>query len=85
MVRHYAVTNRHSTAIALQVLDATPVARNDKVTVQSALTPQPATTRWNDQAGTVAWQQDLAAGASAEFSARHLIRYPQDANLSSSQ
>lgn len=85
VVRRYAVTNRHSTAIALQVLDATPVARNDKVTVQSELTPQPATTRWNDQAGTVAWQQDLAAGASAEFSASHLIRYPQDANLSSSQ
>eukprot|EP01032_Pedospumella_encystans_P033881 gene33881-38288_t len=31
--------------------------------------------------GTVAWQQALAAGGSAQFSAEHTIRYPKDADV----
>ncbi|MEG0919875.1 MAG: DUF4139 domain-containing protein [Comamonas sp.] len=85
VAHRYAITNRHSNAITLQVLEAAPVARNDKITVKSQFNPEPRTQRWNEQAGMVEWQQALAAGATAEFSATHEIRYPQDLQVDESQ
>lgn len=78
VTRRFQVDNRHDRAIELQVVDAAPVSRNDQIRVQSQYNPQPATTRWNDRNGMIAWQQTLAAGASASFEARHQIRHPQD-------
>lgn len=79
--RAYSVENRHKAAITLQVLHASPVSRNEKIEVESRYQPQPAETAWNRTPGTVAWQQPLAAGATAQFSAEHTIRYPKDIEL----
>ena len=40
---------------------------------------------WNRNPGTVAWQQPLAAGATAQFSAEHTIRYPKDLDVQERQ
>ena len=61
------------------------MARSDKITMQSHYSPEPRSLRWRDQAGMVEWQQSLAAGATAEFSAQHDIRYPQDLQINESQ
>lgn len=79
--RAYSVDNRHKTGITLQVLHAAPVSRNEKIEVESRYQPQPTDTAWNRSPGTVAWQQSLAAGATARFSAEHTIRYPKDIEL----
>lgn len=79
--RSYSVENRHKTAITLQVLHAAPVSRNEKIEVESRYQPQPTDMAWNRSPGTVAWQQPLAAGATAQFSAEHTIRYPKDIEL----
>lgn len=80
--RAYSVENRHkSGSITLQVLHAAPVSRNEKIEVESRYQPQPADMAWNRTPGTVAWQQPLAAGATAHFSAEHTIRYPKDIEL----
>lgn len=79
--RAYSVENRHTTAITLQVLHAAPVSRNEKIEVESRYQPQPAETAWNRTPGTAAWLQPLAAGATAQFSAEHTIRYPKDIEL----
>lgn len=79
--RAYSVENRHKTGITLQVLHAAPVSRNEKIEVESRYQPQPAETAWNRSPGTVAWQQPLAAGTTAQFSAEHTIRYPKDIEL----
>ena len=79
--RRYTVQNRHTTPVQLQVLDAAPVPDNDKVSVESSYQPQPATTRWHDEPGTVAWEQPLAAGATQTFSAKHVISWPKDERL----
>ena len=79
--RAYSVENRHKTAVTLQVLHAAPVSRNEKIEVESRYQPQPADTAWNRTPGTVAWQQPVAAGATAQFSAEHTIRYPKDVEL----
>lgn len=78
VTRRFQVDNRHDRSIELQVVDAAPVSRNEQIRVQSQYSPQPATTRWNERNGMIAWQQTLAAGASASFEARHQIRHPQD-------
>ncbi|MFY3385809.1 DUF4139 domain-containing protein [Paracidovorax sp. MALMAid1276] len=79
--RAYSVDNRHKTGITLQVLHAAPVSRNEKIEVESRYQPQPAELAWNRSAGTIAWQQPLAAGATAQFSAEHTVRYPKDIEL----
>lgn len=79
--RAYQVENRHKNAVTLQVLHAAPVSRHEKIEVESHYQPQPAELAWNRQAGTIAWQQPLAAGATAQFSAEHTIRYPKDIEL----
>lgn len=79
--RSYQVENRHKSSIDLQVLHATPVSRNEKIEVESRYQPQPTSLAWNQQPGTIAWLQPLAAGATAQFSAEHTIRYPKDIEL----
>ena len=79
--RAYSVENRHKTGITLQVLHAAPVSRNEKIEVESRYQPQPTDLAWNRSAGTIAWQQPVAAGATAQFSAEHTVRYPKDIEL----
>jgi uncharacterized protein (TIGR02231 family) len=79
--RAYSVENRHKESITLQVLHAAPVSRNEKIEVESRYQPQPTELTWNRTPGTVAWEQPLAAGAMAQFSAEHTIRYPKDIEL----
>lgn len=76
--RQFHVENRHSKSIDLQVLDASPISRNDAIEVKSTYTPTPTTTRWNAQPGALAWEQPLAAGATANFAVQHTIRHAKD-------
>ena len=68
-------------ATALQVLDAAPLSQNEQISVQSRYDPPPADSAWNQQPGTIAWSQPLAAGATARFGASHTIRYAKDLRL----
>jgi hypothetical protein len=76
--RSYEVQSRHDRPIALQVLDAAPVSLNEQIGVESTYQPQPASTAWQKQPGAIAWQQDLAPGASARFTARHVLRHDKE-------
>ncbi len=79
--RLFTVENRHRDAITLQVLDAAPVSEHEDVRVESRYQPTPVTQAWNEQPGSVLWEQSLAAGASQRFSAEHLISWPKDTQL----
>lgn len=83
--RSYSVENRHKSSITLQVLHAAPVSRNEKIEVESRYQPAPTDTAWNRTPGTVAWQQPLAAGATAQFSAEHTIRHPKEVDVQERQ
>jgi len=78
VVRSYRIENRHKEPVVLQVLDAAPVSRNEAIEVRSTYQPQPNTTTWAGQPGSIAWQQTLGAGATARFSAEHTIRHSKD-------
>jgi len=77
----YTMENRHAQPVTVQVLDAAPVSRNEAITVQSSYEPTPQDMAWGGQGGTIAWQQELAAGASARFSARHVISHDRDVRV----
>ena len=79
--RLYTVENRHRDGITLQLLDAAPVPEHEDVRVESRYQPEPASKRWNDQPGSVLWQQPLGAGATQRFMAEHVITWPVDARL----
>lgn len=79
--RQFTVENRHREAITLQVLDAAPISEHADVRVESRYQPEPADKAWNQQPGTVLWQQPLAAGATQRFDAEHVITWPKDARL----
>ena len=77
----YRIDNQHASAIELQVLHAAPVSRDAQIEVRSRYTPRPANLGFGGAPGTVLWQHNLAAGASASFAAEHVLRYPKDAQL----
>ena len=79
--RAYLVENRHTTPIAVQVLEAAPVSVDEQVRVTAQFTPQPAELAWNKQPGVALWSLDLGAGQSARVAAEYLISYPKDARL----
>ncbi|MBO7410813.1 MAG: DUF4139 domain-containing protein, partial [Ottowia sp.] len=82
IARTYTIENRHKDAIELQVLDAAPVSEHEDVRVQSSYQPNPTSTEWRQQPGTVLWEHKLAAGGTQKFSASHTITWPKDQNLS---
>ncbi|MEI8327397.1 MAG: DUF4139 domain-containing protein, partial [Betaproteobacteria bacterium] len=79
--RAYTVENRHRTPINLQVLEASPVAIDERVGVQSKFDPKPTSTAWEEQGGVLLWSSSLDAGKTARFTAAYAISYPKDARL----
>jgi len=77
----YRIENRHTAPVTLQVIDAAPVSRNAKIEVESRYAPAPLTSAWEGRPGTIAWQQTLAPGAEARFTAEHTVRHDKDVML----
>ncbi len=83
--RAYTVENRHRTPIALQVLEASPVSIDEKVSVENKFDPKPESLAWNEQPGVALWTAHLDAGKTARFTAAYAIGYPKDARLQESR
>jgi len=75
----YVIENNHKTAVTLQVLEASPVARHEDIRVDSKFTPEATQTSWNKQRGIIAWQLPLEAGKKLKLRADYAISYPKDA------
>jgi uncharacterized protein (TIGR02231 family) len=80
--RVYEVENRHESAIELRVLEASPVSKDEQITVTRQFTPAPQAGDWLDQPGIVAWTQSVAPGQTVRFSADYTISYPKDLAVS---
>jgi uncharacterized protein (TIGR02231 family) len=77
----YTVTSRHKLPVELLVLEATPVAVSDDISVETAFEPQPKLRDWENRRGVVAWEQSLAPGETLKFAAGYTITYPKDAGV----
>ena len=76
--RAYTVENRRRSALQLEVLEATPVSADEKITVTRQFDPAPRPGDWQDQPGVVAWAVTLASGQTQRFTAEYVVSYPKD-------
>jgi len=75
----YIVTSRHKVPVELLVLEASPVAVSDQISVDAAFEPKPKHTDWEEKRGVVAWEQPLLPGETLKFVTDYTIRYPKEA------
>jgi uncharacterized protein (TIGR02231 family) len=83
--RSYTIENRRGVPVLLEVLEAGPVATDERITVTRRFEPAPREGDWQDQPGIVAWVLNLAPGASQRFTAEYTIAHPRDLAVSESR
>ena len=76
--RAFTIENLRKTAASIEVIEASPVAINAEVEVQSKFSPEPTQKDWKAMRGVIAWTQGLNAGQSAMFKADYTVTYPKD-------
>jgi uncharacterized protein (TIGR02231 family) len=74
----YVVTSTHRQPIDVLVLEPTPVSESDKVTVQTALRPEPDVRDWEHRRGLVGWTRTLKPNETARFDVDYVIDYPKE-------
>jgi uncharacterized protein (TIGR02231 family) len=77
----YTVTSRHKGPVELLLLEASPVAVADQISVDAVFEPKPKVQNWEDRRGVVAWERSLAPGETLKFVADYTITYPKDAGV----
>jgi uncharacterized protein (TIGR02231 family) len=74
----FVVTNAHSTAQTVELLDAAPVSQDETVKVTSRYEPAPTTTDWQHRSGVNAWVFKLAPDQSQRVSISQQVDAPKD-------
>ncbi|SDC28731.1 conserved hypothetical protein [Massilia sp. PDC64] len=74
----YVVTSTHRQPIDVLVLEPTPVSESDKVTVKTALRPEPDVRDWEQRRGLVGWMRTLKPNETARFDVDYVIDYPKE-------
>ncbi len=74
----FTVTSRHKSPVKLRVLEASPVVQDEQIELSSQFIPPVSHQDWDGRRGVVAWEQELKAGASQDFSVSYRIRWPKE-------
>ena len=77
----FTITNAHSSAIDIQVLEASPVSTSDNVKIKTTFSPQPNETNWQDKRGVVLWNKKLNANDSAQFTVNYEVSVPKEGQI----
>ncbi|MFN8850320.1 MAG: DUF4139 domain-containing protein, partial [Inhella sp.] len=76
--RAYTLSNASGKPIAVQVLEAGPVAQHQDIQVQSRYVPEPAPGTWRELPGTRLWRLTLAPQESQRLTVSHQLSAPKD-------
>ena len=76
--RAFTIENLRKTAASIEVIEASPVAINAEVDVQSKFAPEPTQKDWKAMRGINAWTQSLNPGQGATFKADYTVTYPKE-------
>jgi len=76
--RGYAIENRHVGPATIELLDAAPVAVDDRIKVTTTFSPEPTEREWQRQPGVARWSFDLAPGQATRVEATHVIAHPKE-------
>ena len=77
----YAIVNQHREAVSVEMLDASPVSRNEAIHVTNAYSPQPTTTEWNKVPGATQWLLTIPPRETTRVSVSHTVTAPKDARV----
>ncbi len=78
----YAVINQHPNAVTVELLDASPVSRNEAIRVTHAYVPQPSATDWNKVPGVAQWTLAIPARDTRRVSISHTVTASKDVIVS---
>ena len=77
----FAITNGHTTAVDVLVLEAGPVSTSDQISVRATYEPKPTVENWEQLRGVVAWRSRLAPKESRRIAVAYTIDYPQEGQV----
>jgi uncharacterized protein (TIGR02231 family) len=77
----YAIVNQHRDAVTVEMLDASPVSRNEAIQVTHTYAPLPSATDWNKIPGVAEWTLAIPAQQTARVSIAHAVTAPRDARV----
>ena len=78
----YAIVNQHPDAVTVELLDASPVSRNEAIQVTHADVPQPSATDWNKLPGVAEWTLAVPARDTRRVSISHTVTAAKDVVVS---
>ncbi len=76
--RAFSIENLRKIAASIEVVEASPVAINTEVDVQSKFAPEPTQKDWKAMRGVNVWTQTLSAGQRTAFKADYAVTYPKE-------
>ena len=76
--RAFTIENLRKSVASIEVIEASPVAINAEVEVQSKFAPEPSQKDWKAIRGVNAWTQSLNPGQGATFKADYTVTYPKE-------
>ena len=79
--RRYLIENHHDRAVTVEVLEATPMALDEKIEVTSKLDPAPLPGDWRDVQGLRAWEFTLAPGKAQKLNADYTVSWPKEMQI----
>jgi uncharacterized protein (TIGR02231 family) len=77
----YVLMSTHRQPVDVLVLEPTPVSESDKVTVKTALRPEPDVREWEHRRGLVGWTRTLKPNETARFDVDYVIDYPKEGTV----
>ena len=78
----YAIVNQHPDAVTVEMLDASPVSRNEAIQVTHAYAPQPGNLEWNKVPGLAEWTLAIPGQQTQRVSISHTVTAPKDTLVS---
>ncbi|WP_431288433.1 DUF4139 domain-containing protein [Roseateles chitinivorans] len=81
VTRQWAIENRRTRPVTVQVLEAAPVGEHADIRVQTQFSPAVTQPDWGNRPGVQLWELLLEPGRTQRFSAVYRISVPKDANV----
>ena len=78
----YAIVNQHPDAVTVEMLDASPISRNEAIQVTHAYSPQPGTLDWDKVPGVAEWTLAIPAQSTQRVSVSHTVTAAKDTLIS---
>ncbi|MEO5689046.1 MAG: DUF4139 domain-containing protein [Burkholderiaceae bacterium] len=78
----YAIVNQHPQAVTVEMLDASPVSRNEAIQVRHTYAPQPSALDWDQVPGVAEWTLAIGGQQTRRVTISHTVTTSKDTQVS---